>query len=99
MRLIAASFVLVLVSASALAQSMPCAKRAELLAKLSKDYGESPVALGLTPDGNVIEVMASKSGSWTMVVSTPQGLSCGVASGESWSVRTSTPPAEEGRPL
>lgn len=71
-------------SLPAFAQQAPCAEREAALKKLSNDYGESQVALGLTSDGNVLEVLASSNGTWTILVTTPQGLSCGVASGQAW---------------
>ena len=43
-----------------------------------------PVAMGLVSDGNVLEVATSSSGSWTIVVTLPTGLSCAVAAGEKW---------------
>ena len=69
----------------AIAQQVPCAEREATLRKLAKNYGENQVALGLTSDGNVLEVLASDNGTWTIIVTTPQGRSCGVASGEAWS--------------
>ncbi len=79
-----AALIALFVAAPALAQQAPCANRTAALQKLSTDYGESPVAIGLTSDGNVLEVLASDKGSWTILVTTPQGVSCGVASGEAW---------------
>ena len=61
-----------------------CGKRSDLLEKLSTNFDESPVAMGLTSGGKVIEVVASESGSWTIIVTLPDGVSCGVAAGMSW---------------
>lgn len=65
-------------------QRPPCANRADFLNHLSANYKEAPVAMGLTANGGVLEVVASKDGSWTIIVTMPNGLSCGVASGMSW---------------
>lgn len=65
-------------------QQPPCANRAEFLNHLSANYKEAPVAMGLTANGGLLEVVASEDGSWTIIVTTPNGLSCGVASGMSW---------------
>ncbi len=65
-------------------QQPPCASRAEFLNHLSANYREAPVAMGLTANGGLLEVVASKDGSWTIIVTTPNGMSCGVASGLSW---------------
>ena len=69
----------------ALAQeSTKCVKRSDLLDHLSSNFKESPVAMGLTTGGKVLEVVVSANGSWTIIVTTPSGISCGVASGKSW---------------
>ena len=65
-------------------QQSPCANRADFLNHLSANYKEAPVAMGLTANGGLLEVIASQNGSWTIIVTTPNGLSCGVASGKSW---------------
>ena len=70
--------------AQAQQQRQPCANRADFLNHLSANYEEAPVAMGLTANGGVLEVVASKNGSWTIIVTMPNGLSCGVASGMSW---------------
>jgi len=38
----------------------------------------------LVGNGSVLEVLASKTGSWTILVTQPSGLLCVVASGEAW---------------
>ena len=65
-------------------QQPPCANRSDFLNHLSANYKEAPVAMGLTANGGLLEVVASKDGSWTIIVTTPNGMSCGVASGMSW---------------
>ena len=65
-------------------QQLPCANRADFLDHLSDNYKEAPVAMGLTANGGLLEVVASADGSWTIIVTMPNGMSCGVASGMSW---------------
>ena len=69
-----------------------CAKRSDFVKLLSSNYDEAPVAMGLTASGRVLEVVASDHGSWTIIVTRPNGISCGVVSGESW--QRVTPAAE-----
>jgi hypothetical protein len=65
--------------------SPQCAPRPEFLKQLSKRFHEEPVALGLTNNGSVIEVLTSDDGStWTMMISRPNGSSCLIAAGEGW---------------
>ncbi len=83
--LLVASVVVALWSMPVQAQQQPpCANRADFLNHLSDNYKEAPVAMGLTANGGLLEVVASKDGSWTIIVTTPNGMSCGVASGLSW---------------
>ena len=67
------------------AHAAPCAERADILAHLSTKFEENPIAMGLTSDGKVLEVLASEAGSWTIIVTMPTGITCGLSFGESWS--------------
>ena len=83
--LLFSSIVVVLWSLPALAQQQPpCVKRADFLKHLRANYDESPVAMGLTAGGGLLEVIVSETGTWTIIVTTPNGISCGVATGEGW---------------
>jgi hypothetical protein len=67
----------------ALAQQA-CGERTKFTLKLEQSFAELPVAMGLTDKGAVLEVFASKKGSWTFLITMPDGMTCVVASGESW---------------
>lgn len=62
----------------------PCADRTQVLAHLNAIFGERAIGSGLADGGFVFELFASPTGSWTVVATTPQGLSCFVASGQAW---------------
>ncbi len=79
-----ALFAATLAAFPAMAQEAPCVKRSLFLNHLSSNYQEAPIAMGLTSSGTVLEVVVSKSGTWTIIVTLPNGVTCGVASGESW---------------
>ena len=61
-----------------------CASRDKVVAALSEVYEENPVSIGLTDEGSVIEVMASNNGSFTIVVTHPNGITCPLAAGKAW---------------
>lgn len=62
-----------------------CMARDALLKKLSQKYRETPIAVGLANNGQVVELMSSPGGlTWTLVVTTPSGISCLIASGHAW---------------
>jgi hypothetical protein len=61
----------------------------QLAAKLQQAYAEVPVSAGLGQDGNLVSVFASPStGTWTMVMTRPEGTSCVLAVGEAWQMKT-----------
>ncbi len=70
---------------SVLAQSQNCNERDKVLELLAKKYHETPIALGVTNTGGLVEVLTSeKDSTWTIIISTPQGISCLWAAGEGW---------------
>jgi hypothetical protein len=70
---------------AARADPQVCGARAEILAELTKRYSETPVAVGLSNSGVLVEVLSSDNGStWTIIVSQPNGTSCLVAAGKEW---------------
>jgi cyanophycinase-like exopeptidase len=74
----------------------PCETRANLIAALAERYREIPVALGVTSAGSLVEVLQNAAGeTWTIIVTSPQGMSCLVFSGDGWREQRH-PPVEPG---
>ncbi len=70
---------------SGLAQSQQCARRANVIGHLAKQYKEAPVAIGVTSTGSLVEVLSTGDGTtWTIILSNPNGTSCLIAAGEDW---------------
>ncbi len=62
-----------------------CGPRDAVIELLGNQFDEKTVAIGLASSGGVIEVLASNDGqTWTIMLTTPDGNSCVVASGEAW---------------
>ncbi|MDP6346478.1 MAG: hypothetical protein QF491_23275 [Alphaproteobacteria bacterium] len=61
-----------------------CGERDNFLTHLGKNHKEAPTAMGVTSSGRVIEVLTSENGSWTIIVTHPNGTSCMLAAGEAW---------------
>ena len=60
-------------------------ERKVVVEQLAERYAETPVELGITSEGAVLELFITPGGAtWTMVVTLPNGLSHVVATGESW---------------
>lgn len=65
-------------------QGLQCASRAAMVAQLLSEYAEIPVASGLQSNGALVEILTSPSGTWSIIVGKPGGLTCLVASGDGW---------------
>ena len=61
-----------------------CGERNVVIASLEKTYSEVPASMGLENTGGVIEVLAAPDGSFTILITRPNGLSCIMAAGENW---------------
>jgi hypothetical protein len=62
-----------------------CAERDQIVGALTGRFGETPRSWGMGPDNRIIEVFASaETGSWTITVTAPDGITCLVASGLYW---------------
>ncbi|MDF1720491.1 MAG: hypothetical protein P1U65_07445 [Minwuia sp.] len=65
-----------------------CESRSTVLEQLSNRFSEAPVAMGLATNGSVLELLSSGEGSsWTIILTGADGISCVIATGESWQVR------------
>jgi hypothetical protein len=77
---------------SAAASENQCGKHKDVKQLLLQKYNESPVGLGITSQGGLVEVLTASDGAtWSIIVTTPDGLSCLIAAGESWHSKTITP--------
>jgi hypothetical protein len=67
-------------------QSMPCGSRDAIVERLGSKYGEQRVATGLSGSATMMEVFANEeTGSWTILITHPDGQSCLVSAGEHFS--------------
>jgi hypothetical protein len=70
--------------ASAEVQQPVCGIHQDVLQWFKHAYSETPVSIGLTTNGAVIEVLKSPEGTWTIVMTQPNSVSCLMAAGEGW---------------
>ncbi len=84
--LITASVLLGIATASLPAQAQTlCNTRTNIVAQLTEKYGEISNGIGVQSATQVIEVWSSqKTGSWTIIASRADGISCVLATGASW---------------
>jgi len=75
---------------------MQCHQHKEVLGKFADTYKEAPVAGGLTQDGRLLQVLSSgDDGTWTIVLSKPDGVTCVIMAGEAWR-KLDPKPAQKG---
>ena len=87
---------MVLAAGSVTAQNARnCGPREALVQRLAEGYGETRQSVGLGANNAVIEVYASdESGTWTITVTMPDGMTCLVASGQAFETLAEALPAK-----
>ena len=81
---IAALMTMGVLAGTAHAQAV-CGKRTDIVKQLEKKYGETRKSVGVQQGRGVVEVYASeKTGSWTILVTNPRGMTCLMAAGEAF---------------
>lgn len=59
-----------------------CGPTANVLNVLGKKYKERPRAMGLVKDDAMMQIFVAESGTWSVVMTVPSGLSCIIAAGD-----------------
>lgn len=94
--LTAAAAAMIAMTTDALAQGANCAPRDMVLSRLAEKYKESRQSMGLGTNNQVMELFASdETGSWTILVTMPNGMTCLVASGQAFEALAEALPASE----
>ncbi|WP_223426490.1 hypothetical protein [Tateyamaria pelophila] len=76
-------------------QTRNCGPRELVVTRLAEGYGETRQSMGLGANNAVIEVFASdESGTWTILVTSPNGTTCLVASGQAFETLAEALPAK-----
>lgn len=71
-----------------------CAQREVVVTRLAETYGETRQSIGLGANNAVMEVFAStETGTWTITVTLPNGLTCLLASGRAFETLSEDLPA------
>ncbi len=78
------AFLAMFVGSFAPAAAVHSADRESVKKSLAQRYKEKPAAIGLVSGRLAMELYLSASGSWTLLSTTPEGMSCIVSSGVSW---------------
>ncbi len=77
-------------------QQRQCGPRDRIIEMLTEGFSEARQSMALATNGNLIETLANlETGSWTVIVSFPEGQTCIVAAGGSFQI-VSEPAGVEG---
>lgn len=72
-----------------------CGQRDAIINTLSSRYGETARSIGMGPGNRIVEVYASdETGTWTITVTSADGLTCLMASGASYETLIQPAPGE-----
>ena len=72
-----------------------CAPRDLVVTRLAEGYGETRQSIGLGANNSVIEVFASdETGSWTITMTAPNGITCLMASGQAFEMLAESLPTQ-----
>lgn len=87
------AFLLVLLPSLASAQQVSCNHRDAVAAYLKESWDEDRQVLALDATGAAVEIFASpETGTWTLTLTRPGGLTCLLASGHAWEWVREPPP-------
>ena len=64
-----------------------CDNHAEIAGRLGEQYKEVPTGFGIQLNGNLLQLYVSQeTGTWTLLSTSPSGVSCIVGAGENWEI-------------
>ena len=83
--LVAALAAISLVSIAGIAEAAPqCGNHDKIVDVLGDKFKESRRVMGVVNSTAVMEIFKSKQGTWTIVITDTNGMSCITAAGEEW---------------
>jgi hypothetical protein len=75
---------LTLVFSNPVQAQMVCDAHANVVKKLGDSYTERQTAMGMARNGQLLEIFVSDDGSWTILLTRPDGVTCVVMAGDYW---------------
>lgn len=92
---VAAALNVMTAGAASAQQARNCGPRELVVNRLAEGFGETRQSMGLGANNAVVEVFASpESGTWTITVTSPSGVTCLVASGQAFETVAEALPAK-----
>ena len=78
---------------------MVCGNHADIEKRLQSGYQEVRTGVGVAGNGGLIELYTSEKGTFTIVLTRPNGMACLIAVGENWEAVKTPVPIKEGELL
>ena len=94
MRAILAALGVFVLTAGSADAAVLCGEHDIVVANLKRNYSEVPINIGLGNNGTAIEILAAPSGSFTIIYTQANGLSCILAAGTAWEKAKKVEPGE-----
>lgn len=66
------------------APTVPCGERDTIVEGLAMSFGEQPISMAVTARGDLLEVLASPEGNWSIIITQAQGPTCLMTAGDGW---------------
>ncbi len=66
------------------AGAVECGRHEKVIQLLGTRYQETRKAMGLVSTRGMMEVYVSAAGTWTVLLTSPEGIACIVAAGDAW---------------
>ncbi len=74
----------VLIAGSAPTEAAKCGERKLIVKQLGSQFSETLRSRGLISDKLLMELFASKTGTWSILFTSPKGRTCVIATGQMW---------------
>jgi len=84
-----------LLAAPAYSEENVCGKRDDIVSRLENGYQEFNSAMGMSTNGGLVELFTSDNGTWTLMLTQPDGVSCLIAAGQNWESFQNVKPASQ----
>lgn len=78
-------------SAQMMQEDLTCGVRDTVIERLELRFGEIQQGTGLVSTNRVLELWRSQDGTWTILMTRPDGRTCIMAAGEGWDEKDAVP--------
>lgn len=92
---LASAAIMAILATPASSEENVCGKRDDIVSRLEQGYQEFNSAMGMSTNGSLVELFTSDNGTWTLMLTQPDGVSCLIAAGQNWESFDGMKPASQ----